>query len=302
MWVALAIISAVFLGIYDLSKKISLNNNAVLPVLYISTFVGCLTFLPLVILSQTVTGAIDKWYYIPFSGFQVQIMIFGKTILVLGSWILSFFALKHLPITIVSPIRSTAPVWTLLGALFLFGERLSFFQWIGLSITFIFFYLFSVAGKREGIQFRNNKFIYFIVLGTMLGAVSALFDKYLIAGNDINPLEIQAWFSIYQVLILTPILFLLWYPSRKTTTPFQFRWSILMIGLLLMIADFFYFRAIAQENAMISLISVVRRSNVIISFFVGGLLFKEQYMKKKFVLLLGVLVGVVIIYLGTLYT
>lgn len=299
MWILFAIISAFFLGFYDISKKVSLNNNAVIPVLFVSTLVSCVIFIGFIGYSLFFDVDTSSWYYIPYSGLRVQIHIFIKTLLVVGSWLFSFFALKHLPITIVSPVRSTGPVWTLVGAIILFGERLSLYQWLGLGITLIFFYLFSTAGKREGIIFQKNKYILFIVFATILGATSGLYDKLLIASCEINKLEVQAWFSIYQVIILLPVLLVLWYPKRKNNTPFEFRWSILLIGLLLLIADFFYFHALSIDGAMISLISTARRSNVIISFIVGGIIFKEKYMMKKFILLLGILAGIITIYMAT---
>lgn len=299
MWVVFAIISAFFLGFYDIAKKVSLNNNAVIPVLFTSTLVGGIIFLPFIVSSWLGIVDVSSDFYIPFSGFKIQILIFVKTVLVLSSWILSFFALKHLPITIVSPIRSTAPLWTLLGAIFLFGEMLSLLQWVGVLVTFVFFYIFSIAGKKEGIEFKNNKFILFIILATLIGSVCSLYDKYLLSTQSINKLELQSWFSVYQVLIMTVILLVLWYPKRKNTTPFTFRWSILLIGFLLLLADFFYFHAVSLDGALISLISTTRRSNVIISFLVGGIAFKEKYISKKFFILLGIMAGIVLIYVSS---
>ena len=46
-----------------------------------------------------------------------------KALIVGTSWICAYFALKHLPISIVSPIRASGPVWTLFGAIVLFHEQ-----------------------------------------------------------------------------------------------------------------------------------------------------------------------------------
>ncbi|MFV0269722.1 MAG: hypothetical protein ACK5HT_21590 [Draconibacterium sp.] len=45
---ALALISAVLLGLYDVLKKLSLNGNAVLPVLFLSTITAAVTVAPFV--------------------------------------------------------------------------------------------------------------------------------------------------------------------------------------------------------------------------------------------------------------
>lgn len=300
MWIVLAIVSASFLGIYDISRKTSVHNNAVLPVLYISTLTSTLIFAPPLIISSFYPALVKSTFlFVPFSGWHHQVLIFIKSLIVVSSWILTFFATKHLPLTTVSPIRSTGPVWTLLGALVFFGERLNYVQWIGLTISFIFFYLFTLAGSSEGITFKNNKWLAYIIGGTLLGSVSGLYDKYLIAQSQIDKMEVQAWFSVYQAVILTPIIFFLWHPTRKNSTPFRWSWSIPMIGLFLVIADFAYFYAISLPGALISMISAIRRSNVIISFSAGAIWFSEKNVRKKAFLLSGILLGVVIMFFGS---
>ena len=300
MWITLAIVSASFLGVYDIFRKTSLHNNAVLPVLYISTLTSTLIFLPLVIISAAWPELLKKtMLFVPFSGAGCQGMIFIKSTIVVASWIFTFFATKHLPITIVSPIRSTGPLWTLIGALTFFGERLSPTQWVGLIISLLFFFLFTLAGKTEGASSAHTKWLAFMVVGTLLGAISGLYDKYLIAQTHIDKMEVQAWFSIYQALILSPVVFLLWFPGRKKSTPFRWSWTIPLIGLFLVIADFAYFYAISLPGALISMISTIRRSNVVISFSAGALLFKEKNIAKKALLLVGIMVGIVIMYFGS---
>lgn len=298
MWIVLAICSSVCLGIYDIFRKKSLENNAVLPVLFFSNITGAFIFLPFITLSFLMPEVMrGSFVHVPFSGYAVQKFIFFKSMLVVSSWICTFFAFKHLPLTIGSPIRSTAPLWTLIGALTLFGEQLSLLQWIGLIVSLVFFYLFSFAGKKDGFSFRNNKWIWFMILGTLLGACSALYDKYLIQRFD--KMEVQAWFSVYQVVIMAPIILFLWYPRRKTTTPFVWRWNIPFIAVFLVVADFAYFYALSFPGALISVISIVRRANVAISFTAGVFIFKEKNVRTKAFLLLGIMAGIAIMYWGT---
>lgn len=298
MWILLAICSSVCLGIYDVFRKKSLENNAVLPVLFFSNLTGALIFLPFILISFAIPDVTKgSFLHVPFSGFAVQKFIFFKSMLVVSSWICTFFAFKHLPLTIASPIRSTAPLWTLLGALTLLGEQLTSVQWIGLVVSLIFFYLFSFAGHKEGYSFRNNKWIWFMIAGTLLGACSALYDKYLIKRFD--KMEVQAWFSVYQVVVMAPVILLLWYPRRKLTTPFVWRWNILFIAVFLVTADFLYFYALSFSGALISVISIIRRANVAISFTAGVLLFKDTNVKTRALLLCGILAGIAVMYWGT---
>ena len=235
--------------------------------------------------------------FIPPAPLSQHGFFFLKSMIVTSSWILIFFAVKHLPLTIVSPIRATGPIWILFGAILVYSEHLSLIQWIGIAVTFLFFYFFSLAGKSEGIHFATNKWIVFIVTGTLLGSVSGLYDKFLIRNFD--KMAVQAWSSIYQVALLLPILLFLWYPKRHENTLFQWRWSIPMIGLFLVIADFLYFYAISFDGSLISVISALRRSGVIISFVLGGLLFHEKNVRQKGWLLIGILAGVMILLFGS---
>lgn len=224
-------------------------------------------------------------------------LIFSKSAIVLSSWILAFFAVKHLPLTIVTPIRATAPLWTLLGALFIFSEKLNGLQWVGLIVTLTFFYLFSTTGKLEGIIFRKNKWVYLIIAATLLGSASSLYDKYIV--KAIDRLSVQTWSGIYQLLLILPIFAFLWYPRRKNSTPFQWRWSIPFIGIFLFMTDFFYFYALSYPDVLISILSGIRRSGVVIPFIFAALFFKEKNIKKKSILLAGIIVGVMLMVFGS---
>ncbi len=60
---------------------------------------------------------------------------------------------------------------------------------------------------------------------------------------------------------------------------------------LLLLADALYFRALAIPGALVSVVATVRRTNVVISFAIGGLAFRERYRSRKALALVGVLVG-----------
>ena len=205
--------------------------------------------------------------------------------------------MKHLPLTIVGPINATRPVMVLVGAMLIFGERLNLYQWIGVMLAVLSFFMLSRSGKKEGIDFKHDKWIFFIVLAAVMGAVSGLYDKYLM--KHLNPMLVQSWYNVYQVLIMCPILVLLWWPKRKTTTPFRWDWTIILISIFLCAADFVYFYALSYEDSMISIVSMVRRGSVVVSFLFGALLFREKNLKSKAIDLILVLIGMFFLYLGT---
>lgn len=298
MWLFLAFCSAVLLGFYDVFKKQSLKDNAVLPVLFLNTIFSSLVFLPFILLSVFAPDVLGETIFnVPLAGWETHKFIVIKSFIVLSSWIFGYFGMKHLPLTIVGPINATRPVMVLVGALLIFGERLNLYQWIGVTLAIISFFMLSRSGKKEGIDFKHNKWIFFIVMAAIMGAISGLYDKYLM--KQLNPMLVQSWYNVYQVFIMCPIILLLWLPKRKTITPFRWDWTIILISLFLCAADFVYFYALSYEDSMISIVSMVRRSSVIVSFLFGALVFREKNLKSKAVDLLLVLIGMIFLYLGT---
>lgn len=296
VWVLLAVVSAVLLGVYDIFKKLSLHNNAVLPVLFLSTLTSAFICIPFVILSRYEPNANSYFWYVAPQSFSAHLHFMVKSVIVGSSWVLAYFAVKHLPITIASPIRSSGPLWTLFGAILIFGEVMNFWQWIGLAVTMVFYYLFSLSGKKEGISFRTNKWVLFMTLATIIGSISGLYDKYLVQNFD--RMAMQCWFSIYMVPVTASLLLFVWIPNRRNYAPFKWRNTILLIGATLTIADFFYFLSLSQEGSLIAIISTVRRSSVIVSFGLGAVLLKEKNIKNKAFALLGILIGIALIILG----
>ena len=298
MWLILAFLSAALLGFYDAFKKKSLRGNAVLPVLFLNTLFCSLVFLPFILCSAWLPGVLEgTMFHVPSAGWEVHKYVLLKSFIVLGSWAFGYFGMKHLPLTIVGPINATRPVMVLVGALLLFGERLNLWQWVGVILAILSFFLLSRSGKKEGIDFKHNKWIGCIVLAAVLGAVSGLYDKYLM--KQFDPMLVQSWYNVYQVFIMCPVLLLLWYPRRRETTPFHWDWCIVCISFFLCAADFAYFYALSYEDSMISIVSMVRRGSVIVSFLFGALAFHEKNLRSKAVDLALVLLGMFFLYLGS---
>lgn len=304
MWLILAFLSATLLGFYDSFKKESLRDNAVIPVLFLNTLFASLIFLPFIILSYNTSLLDSSIFHVAQGGWEEHKYIIGKSIIVLSSWIFGYFGMKHLPLTIVGPINATRPVMVLVGALLVFGERLNVYQWIGVALAVASFFMLSRSGKKEGIDFKHDKWIYFIVLAAVLGAVSGLYDKYLMApresgGVGLNSMMVQSWYNIYQCFMMLVMLLIIWFPKRKASTPFHWHWGIIFISVFLSAADFVYFYALSFPDAMISIVSMVRRGSVIVSFLFGAVLLHEKNLKSKMVDLFLVLLGMVFLYIGS---
>ena len=280
MWLTLAFTSAALLGFYDVAKKKSLTGNAVLPVLLLNTLFSSLVFLPALLSAECGLGWFEGTVLEASPGtLHAHGLVVLKSVIVLTSWIFGYFGMKHLPITIVGPINATRPVMVLVGAMLVFGERLNACQWAGVLLALVSLFMLSRSSRREGV------------------AVSGLYDKYIMARLD--PVFVQSWYNLYQFFMMAVLTAAVWWPKRHASTPFHWSWAIPLISVFLSLADFAYLMALRDPDAMISVVSMVRRGSVVVSFACGALLFRERNLRAKAVDLVLILVGMVFLWLGS---
>lgn len=300
MWLLLAFLSATLLGFYDVSKKAALKDNAVLPVLLLNTLFSTLIFSPVILDGLTGAGWFEGTMFDTSDvtgNLKAHLLVIIKSVIVLTSWIAGYFGIKHIPITIVGPINATRPVLVLVGAMIFFGERLNWCQWVGVILSILSIYLMSRSSKKENIDFTRNKWMLFVAIGTIMGAVSGLYDKFIM--QELSPIFVQSWFNFYQLIMMGIVCMAAWYPTRKKTTPFHWSWAIPLIAIFVAAADFAYFNALTRPEAMISVVSLIRRGSVLISFACGVIIFKERNLKAKVLDLLLILIGMVFVYFGS---
>ncbi|MGJ8736429.1 EamA family transporter [Zobellia nedashkovskayae] len=296
MWMYLGLLAALFLGFHNLLKKHAVQGNEVFPVLLGTISSGFLLLLPFYVGSAWYPEYMKSLnFYVTNIPWQTHGYIAIKSAIMAASWLLAYQALKHLPITIVTPIRSAGPFFTFIGAITIYQEKPNGLQWVGFFLIIFSVLLYSRIGKKEGIHFKSNKWIFAIIGATFLGASSGLYDKFLIQSLTLNPQTLQFWFCFYTVLILLVILSITWFPNAEKRKAFTWRWSIPLVGILLQIADYFYFKALQDPDALIMLLSAIKRSQILIAVVVGGLIFKEQNKRKKLVPLAGIMIGVFLI-------
>lgn len=293
MWVILALVSALCLGFYDIFKKLSVRRNDVLMVLMLNTVFGALYMSPFLIegishgnwgFGNTVTG-------------HLQILL--KSAIVLGSWLLGYFAIKHLPLTVQGPINASRPVIVLVGALLIFGERLNWIQWLGITLGFASLFFISRIGAKEGFSIKHSKWIWMSIGATFLGAISALYDKYLL--KSFSPIEVQGWYSLYQCFIMVITISIIKGNKKQIGDKFVWRWTIPCIALFLTVADMAYFYSLSLDGSMVAIVSMIRRGSVIVSFLYGVIALHEKNIKPKLIDLSILLVSLALLVIGSQY-
>lgn len=293
-WFLLALLSALLLGVYDVCKKQALQANAVIPVLFINTALCAL-------LSGAFCLVKDPAALMPPAGNELRAtgLVALKAVIVLSSWLCGYFAIKHLPLTLVGPVNATRPVLVLTGAVILFGEHLNPWQWAGVSLAVIALFLLKRSSSREGIRWTHNRWVALLILAALLGAASGLYDKYILSpsGAGLNNFFVQTGFTAIQALLMLIIAAFLWWPKRQEQ-PFHWHPAIIGVSLFLTAADMVYFYALTHPAAMISIVSMVRRCSVLVSFAYGAFFLREKNLRAKLVDLLLLLLSLVCLAMG----
>jgi drug/metabolite transporter (DMT)-like permease len=296
-WITASLLSALFAGVNELSSKHAIQKNAVTPVLFHCMLYGAAAWAALMGVQWLHPGALPA-SLVPDSLTGTQHLLLAlKGALVTAAWMTSYFGLKHLPVSLASPIRATGPLWTFLGAVLILVERPTRMETLGIITTLASFVGLSIAGQREGVHFHRDKWVGFLILGTLLNAASAVYDKYLLGRVGLSVPSVQAWYSIYMLLFILPLAWgwkRRWWPRNE----FQWRWSIPVIAIAMLLGDYLYFAALRHPAALVSLVISIRRGSTLIAFAGGIWLLREPHGLRKLPAVIGILIGILLTMLG----
>ena len=281
MWLWMALGSALFLGLYDVAKKQSLKKNSEMMILLVTTFLTTLFMIPF--FSK---GSLTDHLYLIL-----------KAVLVAGAWIFGLYGIKLLPITTASTIKASRPMFVVLFSILIFGERLNAYQWIGVVLVLLSMLLLSFSSKKEGIHFHRNTGVLYMALAVLCGVGSALLDKVILGWME--PLFVQSWCNLYITIVMAIVTFVMWFRDKESFQGLKWDWLLLVISVFITISDFMYFSAVHAEGALLAVVSLLRRCNVIVTFVCGAILFKEKNLKAKSLDLAILLVGMVFLVLGS---
>ena len=313
-WVILAFVSALCLGFYDISKKVALRDGSVVDVLTASILISsCILLIPLLLSRFAPSMMAGTAFYVPTLDLRGHLLTVLKSVIVLSSWLCAYLALKHLPISVVSPWQATRPMWTLIGAMLIFGERLNPWQWTGvlLAIGSIFLFSFSSLTRNPSPvtphPLTPNRYYLALALAIIIGAGSGLYDKYIMRLYDHN--AVQVYYTLYQAVMMLVFCYIHHrrHPSPVTPHPSPlspFRGSggflpIALISIFLVISDNVYMLALQDPDSMIAVVSTIRRGGTVIGFAYGLIFLKEKDPYKKVLCMLGILAGLICLALGS---
>ena len=269
------------LGVYDVAKKQSLKRNSSLGVLLLATFFSTLFLSP----------------WLSHGPLQDHLRLMVKAVLVTVSWIAGMEGLKRLPITIASTIKASRPVFVLLLSILIFGEKLNAWQWAGSIVAMVALYMLSLSSRKEGIHFTRNAGVAWMALSVIAGVASALWDKHIM--GSMEPLFVQSWCNLYVTVLLALTVGFFWLRDKEHFQPIRWDWNILLIAVFITGADALYFFSLKDPGALLSVISMIRRSSVLVTFIGGAILFKETNLRSKSLALAVLLAGMALIVFGS---
>ncbi|MGH7969593.1 MAG: EamA family transporter, partial [Limisphaerales bacterium] len=290
-WIAASLLSALFLGLYELCTKHAVHDNAVVPVLFLSTLTGAVVWGGLMLVPLFHPSLLPPALVTDSLSATQHLQLLLKSAIVAASWVFTYFAFKHLPLSLGSPIRATSPLWTLMGATTLLGERPTALQIAGILTTLLSFIGLSVAGAGEGVHFHRSKWVGFLMAGTVLGAVSSLYYRYLLGRAHFRVPTVQAWFMFYLVVFFLPLM-VGWRWRWWARNQFEWRWSVPCIALSLLVADYIYFAAVRSPDALISIVMSLRRGSALVGFAGGLFFFREKFGWRKLAAVMGIRAGI----------
>lgn len=302
-WVLLAFVSSLCLGFYDISKKIALRDNSVVDVLTASIVISsAILAFPLLLSRIAPEIAADSFYYVPQLDLRGHLLTIVKSGIVLSSWICAYLALKHLPISVVSPWQATRPMWTLIGALLIFGERLNGWQWVGVTLAIGSIFAFSIGQHRRNKLSKNKqdkRYYIALALAILIGAASGLYDKYMMRQFHHN--AVQVYYTFYQAIMMLIVWTIDRYAKGRKTIDLRPTTiiPIVLISVFLVISDNVYMLALQDPDSMIAVVSTIRRGGTVIGFAYGLIFLKEPDPWKKLLAMCGILAGLVCLAIGT---
>lgn len=284
------LVAGIFLGCWDISKKVALRSQNVISVL---TAYSILSF---VLVCYEMKNAVL------ISGGTILLLAVKSLIIYVG-WNFMFLALQNLPISVITPFNTVTPLFSIILGIIVLGEVLKPMQWVGIAIMFVAYYFISKVGKFEVKHIFKNKYFYYMIIGSICNAITSLIDKIAIGqvtatltakgmATSLTSHIVQVWFLLFMM-----IFYGLTYISRKyvkkEALQLKWDWNILFMSLCIILADRIYFAGLNMPNTPISIAMPLRSISIVISVLVGGLIFKEPNLKKKLlctgILIIGIL-------------
>ena len=282
MWMWLVLLYGLIKGAREIVKKKSLQYSSVAEVLFFYTLFAFLMVLPDCKNAMGISVHMLGW-------------IFLKSLIIFCAWILSFKAIKKMPISLYGVLDLSRVLFaTLLGSVVL-NEVMSTNQILGLILVAMGLLLLKVhiplkkTDKDEKDKVKPI-IVIFSLLSCMLNALSGLLDKILM--RDLNSSQLQFFYMLFLVLLYG---LYMWIGKEEVNLKKAVKnpW-IWLLALLFVIADRALFLANADPESKITIMTLIKQSGCVVTLAAGKWIYHEKHVLHRALCTVLVVVGIVV--------
>lgn len=197
--------------------------------------------------------------------------------------------------TVVYPVvRGTGPLFTVIAAGILFGERFTFGQWIGVAVLVAGIYGLGLYNLRHW-QFGRDKLKPALAMAVVTGGFVALYttiDAWGIRATP-DPFTFLAWFFMIDGFFFPMIAARRWWrmETRPALAPLALR------GVIGAVVAFFSFGAIMLATRLdnVGEAAVLRETSTVFAALIGWLVLGESTGPRRIALMALIALGAVIV-------
>ena len=277
-WFYLSLLSLFLFSLSSIVQRKLLKNSVLNPVVFgfiFQVLVGLFAIPMFLIYKGVISASPIIWVYIIVAG-----------ILYSASNFLLYHAIKITEISRISVIGSSRSLWVLLGSVFILGENITLYNFIG-----IFLIIFSLAlifwNKQE--QIKINKGQKFALFATIFSGIAIVIDGLILRNFSVAfYIIISSLFTGIGTLAIKPrsIFEIKPFAEKKIFIPIMFCSFIFALAVFLMYSSF-------QTGGKMASVVPITQSAAIITIFLSALLLKEtKDLPKKIIALILCILGI----------
>lgn len=279
LWIWLVLLYGVLKGAREIVKKKSMEKNTVLEVLFVYTLLSFLMVAP---------GAPQAGGVEPVTMFWIAV----KSFVIFVAWILSFKAIKKMPISLYGLLDLSRVIFSTLMGVILLHEVLNGPQIIGLLLvcTGLLLYRYKKKGKDEAAEKVDTKIVVCALLSCLLNGVSGTMDKILM--QSVSSTQLQFWYMLYLVLFYA--LYIVFTKTKiKLVSALKNYW-IWILSIMFVIGDKALFIANQSPDSRVTIMTLLKQVCCIVTILAGKFIFKEKNIGYKLFCAGVIIVGIVI--------
>lgn len=286
MWMLLVLVYGLLKGGREVVKKKCLEKNGVAEVLFFYTFFGLLIIAAEFVILQNPILPNDT---------GLMPLIFVKSFVIFLAWILSFFVIKNMPVSLYGVIDMSRVLFAYFFGIVFLHEHITTYQYIGMPMVLIgLFMLRILKGKKSENEQVEAKYVIIAVLSCALNAVSGFLDK-VIMKRDITSGQLQFWYMLFMVILYGIAMII-----RKSNVDFKAlkrNYWIPLLAIMFIIADRALFVANAYPESKVTVMTLIKQSSCFVTIALGKIIYKEKnILKKSFcaaIILAGILIAMI---------